>query len=133
MADEAPAQSPEAVQAILDAIQVASPSGGSSVPVPNATHAASNAQGLTPSESAVIDSIQDASPSSAPPLAQPKFLSRSFDTILGLPKQAGAWLTTPNDTIDSAAAGVGRGVRDVADTITVWRWPPRGYPAVWLA
>ena len=55
-------------------------------------------------------------PETMPKTPPQSFLSRSFDTILGLPKQAGTWLTTPINPDLHAEAGIVRGIRDVLDT-----------------
>ena len=119
MADDAP---DAATQAVLDAIQAASPSGGSSTPLTTATHNASNAQSTDPTVSGVIGAVQNASPSSfAPP--PDGILNRSWKTILDLPNTIATGLTTPPPPVGSERpdqsnfdSGVLRGVRDLIDT-----------------
>ena len=97
MADDAP---DAATQAVLDAIQAASPSGGSSTPLTTATQNASNAQSTDPTVSGVIGAVQNASPSSfAPP--PDGILNRSWKTILDLPNTIATGLTTPPPPVGS--------------------------------
>ena len=116
MADEpAPYQPSATDDAIIDEINRASPSGGDSMPVSTSTRHASDAQvAPDPVSQAVVDATSGSS--TAADQAPKGYLSRTFDTILGLPKQAGTWLTTPVNPDFHAEAGLVRGVRDVLDT-----------------
>ena len=116
MADEpAPYQPSATDDAIIDEINRASPSGGDSVPVSTATRHASDAQSRdNPVTQAIVGATNDSSTAADQP---PKgYLNQAFDTILGLPKQVGTWLTTPVNPDLHAEAGLVRGVRDVLDT-----------------
>ena len=116
MDGDAPYQPSATDDAIIDEINRASPSGGDSMPVSTSTRHASDAQvAPDPVSQAVVDATSGSS--TAADQAPKGYLSRTFDTILGLPKQAGTWLTTPVNPDDlHAEAGLVRGVRDVLDT-----------------
>ena len=127
MADDPPPPSPDAAtQAVLDAIQAASPSGGSYMPLTTATNNASNAQTNDPAVNGVLSAVQNASPSSfTPPPGQDGILNRSWKSIAGgimLPHMPGTDAPDPvfpdNAPIQEPPlfAGVRRGVRDVIDT-----------------